>query len=72
MSACVCADRPRVVAAAQEYHNDLKRLGMTAAQIQSMSRTGAALWLYADSPDRFAQGTTSRTTSTSSFPSFCC
>jgi hypothetical protein len=28
-------------AAREEYHNDLKRLGMTAEQIKSLQRTGA-------------------------------
>jgi hypothetical protein len=32
----------------QEYHNDLKRLGMSAAQIQSMARTGHDQSYYVD------------------------
>lgn len=31
----------------QEYHNDLKRLGLTASQIKSLQRTGARVGLVA-------------------------
>lgn len=31
-----------------DYHNDLKRLGMTAAQIKSLQRTGHDQFYYVD------------------------